>query len=412
MYRIEVVSPTPPGVAGWHCYDAYGDFYAAVEPGIMSATLEAVAPAAIYPVNYVNISESESRSVGGNFKVQFAQVFYSGFKRTPQNFGRGFRFQIRAELRCGFAPQVLGQGSFFGNYLDISLACLADTGSGGNLSFHQIYKRKVVGLPFTCGGGTDMKCPTTNVITPVRLIDSPGDFSVSFASTSFGDWTQDEVSISGSLDAIAIMDTASAALPATLFRIKSRETCGPGCCCVADEFGVISTSKKTGSQSCEGALTAHKSLILNNISYSIDYGGLTAVSDGAWTPPLFGQPSYFEKGLDQSFSVNFQCTYLGHPFTVDTVRIVAVAESRNTTSHDRTTPSNGCFSLEFQGLTVSFEGVEPGEFGGTDRISVAASAAGATNVSECALERVASWDNTLCASPYGTTITINMIIAP
>ena len=412
MYRIEVVSPTPSGVAGWNCYDVSDDFYAYIEPGIMSATLEAVAPAATYPVTSVNKSESESRSVGGNFKAQLGQVFYWGFKRTPQNFDRGFRFTIRVELRCGFAPQVQGQGSFFGNYLDISLVCQATTGSGGNLGIHQIFKRKVVGLPFICDGGADMKCPTTNVITPVRLIDSPGDFSVSFGSTSFGDWTQDEVGITGSLDAQAIMNTASAALPATLFRIKARETCGPGCCCVADEFGGISTSKKTANQSCDGVLTAHKSLILNNISFSIDYGGLTAVSDGVWTPPPSGPPSYFETRLDQSFSVNFQCTYLGYPFTVDTVRIVAVAESRNTTSHDRTTPSIGCFSLEQQGLTIFFIGQEPNEFGGDQRVARAYGANGATNISECALERVASLSNLGCTSPYGTTVAINMIIAP
>jgi hypothetical protein len=188
---------------------------------------------------------------------------------------------------------------------------------------------------------------------------------------------------------------------------------GDRCCCIADEFGGISTSKIASGRSCAGDSTPHASLILNDISFSIDYGGLTAVSDGVWTPPLFGSPSYFETGLDESFSVDFECTYIGYPFTVDTVRIVAVAESRNTTSpHNRTTPSNGCFYLEFQGITIFFIGQEPAEFGGDERIGVANSAGGATNVSECALERVASWESLPCTSPYGTTITINMIIAP
>ena len=184
------------------------------------------------------------------------------------------------------------------------------------------------------------------------------------------------------------------------------------CCCIADEFGGISTSKKLIGQSCAGDSTPHASLILNDISFSIDYDGLTAVSDGVWTGPISGPPDYFETTLDASFSADFECTYAGYPFTVDTVQIQAVAESRNTTSYNRTTPSNGCFSVEFEAITVFFKGVEPVEYGGTDYIGVAASASGATNISECALERVASWETLPCTSPYGTTITINMIIAP
>ncbi len=183
------------------------------------------------------------------------------------------------------------------------------------------------------------------------------------------------------------------------------------CCCIADEFGVISTSKKLIGQSCAGDATPHVSLILNDISFSIDYGGLSAVSDGVWAGP-FSVPSYFETECDESFAANFECTYLGYPFTVDTVRIAAVAESRNTTSHNRTTPSTGCFSLEFSDLVLFFEGVEPIEYGGTDRIAVFVNAVDATNISECALERVASLATLPCTSPYGTTITINMIIAP
>jgi hypothetical protein len=184
------------------------------------------------------------------------------------------------------------------------------------------------------------------------------------------------------------------------------------CCCIADEFGNISTSKKLIGQSCAGDSTPHASLILNDISFSIDYDGLTAVSDGVWTGPISGPPSYFTTTLDESFSVNFECTYLGYPFTVDTVRIAATAQSRNTTSYDRTTPSTGCFSLEQEGLIIFFLGVEPVQFGGTDRISRAYGANGATNISECALERVASLSDLGCTSPYGTTVTINMIIAP